>query len=272
MKTFPTLQCLLAGALAVAFASSHAGPPSSGGGGSGAAGPIPIDQARAEAGGVTAGDAAGFPITISQPGSYRLMGNLNLSDPNVNAIEITADNVTLDLNGFSIATPVTCSGGGSAFTCSVVGQQGHGIYAINRSYTTVRNGQVRGFRSGVQLGLGAVVEGLTVQHAWVSGISASHNSTVAGNTIALVGVGVDLTGGGVVRDNAIGGTRGAGINTSTGSLIVGNRISGAGSLAVNSSGGGVRDNHFHNYGTGAYSASTVSLGDGQSNLCNGVRC
>jgi hypothetical protein len=270
MKTQRFVRSLVVGAVVAVSTSSFAGPPSSSGGS--ASGVMTIDQGRAEAGGVTAGDAAGFPITISQPGSYRLMGNLMLTDPNVNAIEITADNVTLDLNGFSIATPVTCSGVGAAFNCSVVGQQGHGIYSINRSYTTVRNGQVRGFRSGVLLGLSAVVEGLTVQHAWVSGITASHNSTIAGNTIALVGVGVDLTGGGVVRNNSISGTRGAGISTSTGSLIVGNRITSAGTLAVGSSGGGVRDNHFHNYGTGAYSASTVSLGDGQSNLCNGVKC
>lgn len=271
MKTFPTLHCLIAGALAVAFASSHAGPPS-GGGSSSAAGPIPIDQARAEAGGVTAGDAAGFPITISQPGSYRLMGNLMLTDPNVHAIEITADNVTLDLNGFSIATPVTCSGVGAAFNCSVAGQQGHGIYAINRSFTTVRNGQVRGFRSGVQLSLHAIVEGLTVQHAWATGITVGHHSMVSGNTLSMTGIGVEISGGGVVRDNAIFGTRSAGVNASSGSLVTGNRIVSAGNLAVNSPGGGVRDNLFLNYGLGAYSASTVSLGDGQSNLCNGVRC
>src|SRR5438046_162421 len=37
-------------------------------------GVVEINQARALAGGVTRGDAPGFPVTISQPGSYRLTG------------------------------------------------------------------------------------------------------------------------------------------------------------------------------------------------------
>ena len=38
-------------------------------------GVIEINQARAKAGGVTPGDTPLFPVTISQPGSYRLTGN-----------------------------------------------------------------------------------------------------------------------------------------------------------------------------------------------------
>ncbi len=37
-------------------------------------GQIAITQARAMAGGVTPGDAPGFPVTITQPGSYVLSG------------------------------------------------------------------------------------------------------------------------------------------------------------------------------------------------------
>ena len=68
-----------------------------------------IDQSHALAGGITPGDAAGFPVTISQPGSYRLSGNLIVPDMNTTAIVITADGVTLDLNGFSIMGPVVCT-------------------------------------------------------------------------------------------------------------------------------------------------------------------
>jgi hypothetical protein len=45
--------------------------------------------------------AGGFPYTISQPGSYKLSGNLVVASL-ANGIQITASNVTLDLNGFSI--------------------------------------------------------------------------------------------------------------------------------------------------------------------------
>jgi hypothetical protein len=260
---------LVAGAFLAASAASFAGPPSSGGGGS-TGGVITIDQGRAEAGGVTAGDAAGFPITLSQPGSYRLMSNLVLTDPNVNAIEITADNVTLDLNGFSIATPVTCSGSGSAFNCTVAGQQGHGIYSINRSFTTVRNGQVRGFRSGVSLGLNATVERLTVQHAWSAGIVASHHSVIADNMVSSAGVGIALNSG-TVRGNSVASTRDAAISATSTTLVIGNRLANVGSYAISTGSGGARDNLMTNYQFGAL-YGTASLGDGQTNLCNGVKC
>jgi hypothetical protein len=44
-------------------------------------GVIEINQSRALAGGVTPGDAPGFPVTISARGSYRLTGNLDLTAP-----------------------------------------------------------------------------------------------------------------------------------------------------------------------------------------------
>jgi hypothetical protein len=38
-------------------------------------------------------------------GSYRLSSNLTVSDPDLSVIEITTDNVTIDLNGFTILGP-----------------------------------------------------------------------------------------------------------------------------------------------------------------------
>ena len=55
--------------------------------------------------------AGGFPYTISQPGSYKLSGNLIINDPNKDVIVIAADRVSLDLGGFSILGPTDCSGG-----------------------------------------------------------------------------------------------------------------------------------------------------------------
>src|SRR6266700_7689406 len=54
--------------------------------------------------------AGGFPYTITQPGSYRLSGNLTVPDANTTAIQVMADNVTIDLNGFSIIGPMVCNG------------------------------------------------------------------------------------------------------------------------------------------------------------------
>jgi hypothetical protein len=64
-------------------------------------GVVLIDQNKAAAGGVSLGDTPGFPISITQPGSYRLASNLT-APANTNAINITASNVTIDLNGFSV--------------------------------------------------------------------------------------------------------------------------------------------------------------------------
>ncbi|MFC6520869.1 hypothetical protein ACFQAT_15095 [Undibacterium arcticum] len=42
----------------------------------------------------------GFLVIISEPGNYRLAGSVTVPDADTTAIEINADNVTIDLNGF----------------------------------------------------------------------------------------------------------------------------------------------------------------------------
>src|SRR5262245_58659019 len=86
-------------------------------------GQVLITQARALAGGVTAGDTPGFPVTISEPGSYKPGSNLIVPDGNTDGIVITTSHVTIDLNGFAILGPVDCSGG---FLCAGEGS-GRGI-------------------------------------------------------------------------------------------------------------------------------------------------
>src|SRR5512141_598037 len=68
-------------------------------------GVILIDQQHAQVGGIGPGDASGFPVTITQSGSYKLASNLTVASSTANAISIQADNVTLDLNGFSLTGP-----------------------------------------------------------------------------------------------------------------------------------------------------------------------
>jgi hypothetical protein len=85
--------------------------------------------------------AAGFPIQINAPGSYYLTENITGVTAN-NGIEINVDNVTLDLNGF------TLSGGGDQNSVE-------GIYGIDtdngssRTNLIIRNGIVRGWHTGV---------------------------------------------------------------------------------------------------------------------------
>jgi hypothetical protein len=79
------------------------------------------------------------PYTISTPGFYYLGGNLTYSG-STNAITVSADNVTLDLMGFSL----TNSGAlGSTY----------GINLTGRTNVEIRNGTVSGFNWGVYDGL-----------------------------------------------------------------------------------------------------------------------
>jgi hypothetical protein len=101
-------------------------------------GVIEINQTRAIAGGVTAGDTAGFPVTLSQPGSYRLTGNLDVPG-NRDGVQIEADDVTLDLNGFTI------------FSSGEVGFNDGILIPLNEALNVeIRNGTVRRFfRHGI---------------------------------------------------------------------------------------------------------------------------
>jgi hypothetical protein len=129
-------------------------------------GVVLIDQSHALAGNVTPGDTPGFPVTISQPGSYRLTGDLIVPDANTTAIKITADHVTIDMNGFSIIGPTVCTS--SPATCPPIAQ-GIGIQADNGPTVDgprgirVFNGTVRGMGStGIFItGAGSIIERVT---------------------------------------------------------------------------------------------------------------
>lgn len=152
---------------------------------------VNINQAKAQAGNVTPGDAPGFPITISQPGLYRLTGNLAIGDPGTTAILITSPRVTLDLNGFAIQGPVVTSGAGAGLNCTGRAANyysGAGVMVLLPANTpgpvAVGNGTIAGM-GGV--GLVSVDDSFTLrQHA------TAHDLRVAGNgrggLYGLVGV------------------------------------------------------------------------------------
>lgn len=129
-----------------------------------------LNQAKALAGGITPGDTAGFPVTISTPGSYKLIGNLTVTNADtISAIHITANHVTLDLNGFRIAGPGTPG-------------EGYGVVSDTQSNIAVINGSVFGFaQTGVLLsGNSHRVEKVFTQGNRSSGIAVGYNSIVSG--------------------------------------------------------------------------------------------
>jgi len=123
-----------------------------------------IDQNRALAGNVTPNDMPGFPITLSVPGSYKLTGNL-VVPAGLNGIEIITEGVTIDLNGFRIASGGVCTRNGVSYavTCNNPAMGKYGIYVAASVASVIRNGTIQGFETGVQLE-GGVVESLVVKH------------------------------------------------------------------------------------------------------------
>lgn len=132
-----------------------------------------IDHNKALAGNITPGDAPGYPITISRPGHYKLMGNLGVPDGS-DGIVITANDVTLDLNGFTVAGPGSCTRNGSTGVVSCSGGGQHRGVFVSGSGGTVRNGTVRGFGWGVKGG--AFGPSLVRMRATENSISGFHVS------------------------------------------------------------------------------------------------
>jgi parallel beta-helix repeat protein len=114
-----------------------------------------------------------IPTTISSPGIYCLKKDLVTNISTGNAIEIAANNVTVDLNGYKL-------GGLAAGTAT----SANGIVAYNRQNISIRNGTIRGFGYGVKLGGGGghLVEDLRLDHNRVEGIRIDElDSTVVRN-------------------------------------------------------------------------------------------
>jgi hypothetical protein len=146
-------------------------------------GVIEINQQKALAGGVNGSlvaDPPGFPVTITQPGSYRLTGNLSV-DQNTTAILIpgSTQRVSLDLGGFAIEGPNACSGApGASVTCTYQ-TSAAGIDADAAGSVTVRNGRIAGMGGrGVILGVDGLIEDIEVASNGVGGALANPRGSV----------------------------------------------------------------------------------------------
>jgi hypothetical protein len=153
-------------------------------------GVVEINMARVAAGGITTGDFGGFPVSITERGSFRLTSDLVVPS-GAGAIVVSSDDVTIDLNGFTIV-----SGGGSLTD---------GISIANQKNVEIRNGTIRSFtRNGIFTNIG----GLYIR---VIGVRAISN----------VGYGIDLQGQANLVDGCTALNNGAsGIRVFEGSLVI----------------------------------------------------
>lgn len=139
--------------------------------------PVTIDMAGAQAGGITRGDAPGFPVTLNAPGHYRLTGDLVVPAGQAGVV-IAAAGVTLDLNGFSIRAVTACAAHDA--TCRTLPQAGvDGVHVRAQGMqATVRNGAVRGFAgTGVVVDTEARVEDLEISENSAGGLHANTSAT-----------------------------------------------------------------------------------------------
>jgi hypothetical protein len=212
-------------------------------------GEVLISQAQANAGNVTPGDAAGFPVTITRSGSYKLSGNLEVPAGRV-GIAIEQADVTVDLNGFAIVgTPYG---------------QANSAVSGRVNNITVRNGTVAGFSDYAVFfaypGAFTVVENLRIVDNRSYGLTLSNDARVTGNTISNNGSGIycgfrchiegnvvtgSTTGqginlslpGGTVLGNVIAANRGVGISTNGASAFGNNTLTGNNNGGPQTSGG-----------------------------------
>ena len=199
MKNHPMKNYLIATSLlaAVGFAgTSHA-----------IDGVFEISESCATSFGCFDGDSAGFPVTITESGSYRLTSNLTTGSANTTLINVNADNVSIDLNGYSLIGPVSCTGNGP--TCSASGD-GDGINASGDNQLQVRNGFISGMGDfGISGGADVTVQQVTVTNNASTGISLG-DGLVKDCLVADNG-GFGIAMNGLVIDNRVDNNGNAGL-------------------------------------------------------------
>ena len=193
--------------------------------------------------GCFAGDSAGYPVTIAQPGTYELVGDLSVGNQVSSAIEVQASNVSIEMNGFRIIGPVTCSGTPVVCTPATVGGGNIGIngWAYNPTNLVVRNGSVTGMGTGILASYDGRVEHVQALQNGDAGVRARTGTAVVDSTGSYNGhLGIEgrllvrcvashngqygLAGGGLIKDSMAVFNDSYGIYLGTGTNVVSSTI------------------------------------------------
>jgi hypothetical protein len=216
-----------------------------------AAGEIQITHAKALAGNVTAGDAPGYPVTLSRGGTYELGSDLAVTDGKV-GIQVTTAGVTIDLNGFTLHGRTGASIRGT-----------HGI-AGTRENVVVRNGSIINFRyNGIVAKDMWAVENVRLLFNGLDGVNAGHflrieNSLIYRNgrngatsfnwatlrdstVVANIKDGFVCDSHCLVEGNMIAANEGDGLSVAL-ATILGNTINGNFGFGINGSASGYGNN------------------------------
>jgi len=173
--------------------------------------------------------------TIDQPGSYELANNLTVAG---NCLVITAQGVTIDLNGFKIV--------GNGTGTAILGPQK--AAGIPQARTVVRNGDISNFAqatnlsgtverlrvisnaSGIVVGVGTVQDNIVQSNA-ATGIQLA-DGIASGNLLIANGTGILVQEAGILTNNQAAGNK-IGIDVSgTGSALIGNISDGNSQIGI----------------------------------------
>ena len=182
---------------------------------------IVITQQKAIAGNITPGDQPGFPITLSSSGSYSFGGNIVVS-AGKNGIEITAADVTIDLNGFFLA-----GGGFGAAKSGIIG---------SKRAATILNGTIIGFgEDGINSDapFWIIRDMRVINSMGFVAVGCGLSCHIEGSIVAANGAqGVDIDGGAVIG-NVIANNGGQGVASGGAGLANNALILNDGNLAGN---------------------------------------
>ena len=218
-----------------------------------------------------------IPLTIAQPGRYVVTEHLSMGRSNGRAaIWIEADDVHLDLNGFSLSGPLS-----SVDQC-FTGEVGVGILVAGAEGVQITNGTVQGFSEGIWLSLANAnrLRGLTVTATcfWGLRLSGTAHVVTRNGVSSNLGAGILLQADNTrLTQNTVNGNAavrpesedydyaGMMLNGARGNVIAANDISGngidTGAHGVNLMGSRnntIRGNRFHQNGRNGIHLETSS--------------
>jgi hypothetical protein len=221
-------------------------------------GVLEINQVCAEQTGCFPGDPAGFPVEItpSTPGrSFRLTSDLTNPSTSLNTIAITTGPISLDLAGFRVSGPASCTFGAFGVACANTGN-GVLIAGLSAVGVSLHGGSVIG-APGASITLGALsaVTDVIVSSAGSDGITVGGGSRVERCTVA------DVLGNGIRADQSL----------VSDTMIYEPRLSGvvnANSTYLTA----VRNVQVMRWGIPVFVPAFVNTLSTGTNLCNGSAC
>jgi parallel beta-helix repeat protein len=197
-----------------------------------------------------------YHFIINQPGSYNLPANLGVTK--THGIQINAEGVTLDLNGFEISR--ASGSGGNGIEIAATGHR-----------ASVRNGSIKGFAGGVNASSRACAfRGLAVSNCTGFGISSGEAAVVeacrahdnSGFAGILAGVGSTVTDCTAANNSATYGIYADNGSTVTNCSARSNQSSDATSAGIGTGAGCTVSNctAYLNTSTAASSTPTTGMG------------